>query len=584
MSTPPRRLPPRLSSASASPGPLASSILAPQVLLGPSKAAISTSSVIVGCQLPQRLRLVAEAPPEDQRNSEHHRAWAKLLRIGVRSFECSSACDVDEELSLGDFLGSSDCSEAQYACGMSPQVHTAFVPANAEAPSDGAYVEASLRRSIRRLHLPQHRAIDLVQLHRRDFPHGGSAEAAHSLASFTSAAQSLGGEVPLVRGVGLVDFGVVPLSRILDAGVPVVSCQVRLSLLDRRACSGGFLEFCLRKRISVISSGATAGGLLSDRHLGQPVPSWLFGPQTAPTRLLAEHAILLRELGAGDAEAGWEQLQAVLLLLRSFADERSEHSGATVTIEQLAIAWALRQPGVVACVVQGCGEDDAATTGLEAVAAASLDLADEELVAITAALRNMGGRLRTSPDGDRLSELTSGELADASWALAAPGSSLGGDAHACEILEAWRSPTLRARGGLLFRHRLAWEARYCLEAGQLSAEVAELLNSGLRRIEGWQPQDVTAPSEATSLTSPGKQHEQQQQQQTPLAQPPQQPQSPPPQRSRAQQLESQLLLERQKGLGGSGRKLPFNRIRTPLLAAGRPQTPVLTGRTPWRPR
>jgi aryl-alcohol dehydrogenase-like predicted oxidoreductase len=194
----------------------------------------------------------------------------------------------------------------------------------------------------------------------------------------------------LVREIGLTNFALAQTKEFVDAGVPVAATQVQLSLLDRRAESSGLLAYCASNTIQVLPYGVLAGGLLSDRYLGAARPS--SDPSQHETRSLTKYLLIVEEAG------GWEALQALLRKLRSIAD-RVQHTAVdshpedaasqppptpaqrTVSIAEVAVAWALSRPAVGAVIIgaRGQGKIDATR------ACAGLSLSPELLAKCTAA-------------------------------------------------------------------------------------------------------------------------------------------------------------------------------------------------------
>src|SRR5436190_2217701 len=84
------------------------------------------------------------------------------------------------------------------------------------------------------------------------------------------AARSLDREAALAE-IGGTNFPADPMAALLDAGVPVISNQVQLSLLDPRAQTH-VLPLCRARNVSLLGYGPLAGGFLSARWRGQPDP------------------------------------------------------------------------------------------------------------------------------------------------------------------------------------------------------------------------------------------------------------------------------------------------------------------------
>lgn len=70
-----------------------------------------------------------------------------------------------------------------------------------------------------------------------------------------------------IRAIGVTNFDVPRLQKMLDAGVPIASNQVQFSLLDRRP-NNVMVPFCRDNGISLLPYGVVAGGFLSDKYLG----------------------------------------------------------------------------------------------------------------------------------------------------------------------------------------------------------------------------------------------------------------------------------------------------------------------------
>ena len=114
-----------------------------------------------------------------------------------------------------------------------------------------------------------------------------------------------------MRELGLTNFALEPTREIVEAGVPIATTQVQLSLLDRRVETSGLRACCVATGIQILPYGALAGGLLSDLWLGQPQPP--VDPSQHETRSLTKWLIV-------DEAGGWGALQALLRALRAIAD------------------------------------------------------------------------------------------------------------------------------------------------------------------------------------------------------------------------------------------------------------------------
>jgi len=437
---------------------------------GVASSPATTSMVIVGCW-----QMSAGHRPDTQYDeAERFQALGYMLRRGACSFDCGDIYTGVEHM-LGCFSGSKERHQAALEGALAPKVHTKFVPdlsrlINIEAD----YVEASLRRSIRRLRLPPGQPLELVQFHWWDFAAGDYVAVAQHLASFASS--DAGDKGRLVKNIGLTNFGTQELRRVLDADVPVASVQVQFSLLDRRPLTNGLLFLCACRGVSVLCYGVLAGGLLSDKYVGEPEPAWFTSGQGAPNRSLTKYALILQECG------GWSVLQMLLRELQRIAEKQSLSSGRTISISQIAIAWVFRQQAVTACILGlPCAAGDNSSNGRQKAAdlidSVNVELSTSEMNQISAALRQIQVPKGECYELERERDSAHGRIMH--YEL----SRVGEDVHAEEVLAAWHDPEARARGGPGFAERLAWEAQYCLREGRLSADVSQSLRLSLDLIQ-----------------------------------------------------------------------------------------------------
>jgi len=423
----------------------------PFVRLGPGSVAATgisntTPTIIVGCRQLQAALPRDALVPTAIEEVRLHSTLAEAARLGACAFDCSDS-HPDAEAMLGRFIVSSSCLEAQASCGLQPRVHVELVPDVDGAPCDSHYVEAVLRRASRRLRLSPGRRLDVVYLRWLDSAQTGYVEAAQLLATF------LQGRSPLIRTLGVENFGEDALIRILEAGVPVSVVKVQLSLLNQKvAAPGSILDICARCGISVVCDDVLAGGLLSDDCLGLP-----------------EQA--LSETRRADLSGcDWDALQGLLKMLKSLADARS------ASIASIAAAWVLRQRGVSACLLEAPGDGSPALL-IDLACAAVVELSADDMAEIGAAVRRLRRDMKL--DTRRLLEQSDSARICAEDAMR-PSQE---EAHAEEILAAWASPTDRISGGQAWAGHLHCEARYCLASHKLSTETAARLTGVLPHIK-----------------------------------------------------------------------------------------------------
>ena len=246
---------------------------------------------------------------------------AAFARAGITTFEVSDTYAGAEAL-LGRFL-----AEAPTRLGAETarriKVHTRYTASlGTEAPSR-AGVTASIDRSLQRLGAER---LDLLQLQWWDFARPGLLEVAGWLVDLA--------EDGKVDRLGVTNFGIAPLKRLLAAGLPIISNQIQFSLVDRRA-RNGLAEVCRSAGIALLAYGTLAGGFLTERWLGRPDP--LAGGDAALDT--PEYRFLIDEAG------GWDAHQELLHALREIA---AVHRASVVTV---ALSWVLDQPGVAAALV-----------------------------------------------------------------------------------------------------------------------------------------------------------------------------------------------------------------------------------------
>ena len=196
-------------------------------------------------------------------------------------------------------------------------VHTKFVPdLGVLSTIDRDYVRRVVQRSCERLGMD---ALELVQFAWWDLSQPKWVRAAEWLAELR--------QEGIIRHLGVTNFDQASLRTLLDAGIPVVSSQVQLSLLDRRPLKG-LTELCRERGVTVLAYGALAGGLLSDAG-GVPLES----------RSLTKYRLIVEEAGGRE----------VLGRARRALAELAARHGATMA--DSAVAYALSQPAVGAAIV-----------------------------------------------------------------------------------------------------------------------------------------------------------------------------------------------------------------------------------------
>jgi aryl-alcohol dehydrogenase-like predicted oxidoreductase len=263
---------------------------------------------------------------------------------GFTAIEAADTYDGVEDL-LGDLR--------QALGGRCPlRVHTRVSQLGA-APLAPAAIRARVDRARRRL---RQERLDLVQLQWWNLGLPGWVEAGQALAALRREGA--------IAEIGVTNFPTAQMLALLDAGVPVVSNQVQVSLLDPRA-GIALAPACRARGVTLLGYGPLAGGFLSEAWLGRPAPGL---DPAGDERFGAVYRRLVDRFG------GWHWLQDMLAALGGCARRHD------VDIAAVALAWALQ-----------CGDAAALLVGFSSarriasyVRAADLRLAPEDIAAIDA--------------------------------------------------------------------------------------------------------------------------------------------------------------------------------------------------------
>jgi aryl-alcohol dehydrogenase-like predicted oxidoreductase len=201
------------------------------------------------------------------------------------------------------------------------QAFTKWVPSPGKV-SRGA-VDAAIGRSLRRMNV---QCIDLLQFHWWDYGDASYLDALGYLAELRSEGK--------IRHLALTNFDTESTEQIVSAGIPIVSNQVQFSLIDRRP-EVRMAGLCSRHNISLLTYGTFCGGLLSERYLGQPEPSY----RDLRTASLQKYKQMI------DAWGGWSLFQALLSVLKGIASRRN------VSIANVGTRYILDRPSVAGVIV-----------------------------------------------------------------------------------------------------------------------------------------------------------------------------------------------------------------------------------------
>ena len=149
--------------------------------------------------------------------------------------------------------------------------------------------------------------------------------------------QGKGAASGAARGVGVAGGGGALALEVATGarGLPLAAAFAPFSALDSRA-SDALAPLCAERGVPLIARGATMGGLLSERAFGMPQPSHDQRKKLPPA--VAHYASVAELWGGGE----WDALQTLLGALKRVALRHEAR------IEDVAVAWVLRQPGVAA--------------------------------------------------------------------------------------------------------------------------------------------------------------------------------------------------------------------------------------------
>jgi len=247
-------------------------------------------------------------------------ASTAMLEYALAGFDTFDVADHygTAEIISGRFLS----RLAGEAAGSSqPRVFTKWCPKPGPMPRD--VVRAGVDRSRERLGVD---TIDLLQFHWWSFEHPAYVDALQELAELKREG--------IIRHIGLTNFDTVHLRLLVKHGIPIATNQVCFSLLDRRAALG-MSSFCLEHGIRLLAYGTLAGGLISQRWLGQPEPS---AADISDWSKMKYRRFV-------DSIGGWPVLQSILQALRRIADRHG------VSISNVATRWVLEHPAVAAVII-----------------------------------------------------------------------------------------------------------------------------------------------------------------------------------------------------------------------------------------
>ncbi|MFZ1743026.1 MAG: aldo/keto reductase [Pontixanthobacter sp.] len=259
-------------------------------------------------------------------NDEMYQHMAAFVDAGINVFDCGDIYYGVEER-IGNFIERFR-AERGASSANAIAVHTKFIPAFLQEDDlrnlTRQQIEDSIDRSLRRLKIER---LNLVQFHWWLYSIEGSVDAALVLKDLQKAGK--------IHHIGVTNFNVSELSKIVDAGVDVVSNQVQYSVTDGRP-KNGMAEYCANNNMHMLCYGSMGGGLIGRKWKGIPDP----GKPAFENVSLDKYYRIVRDFG------GWALFQE---LLEALADIAAAHD---VAIPVVASRYVLEQPSVGA-VIQG---------------------------------------------------------------------------------------------------------------------------------------------------------------------------------------------------------------------------------------
>jgi aryl-alcohol dehydrogenase-like predicted oxidoreductase len=184
-------------------------------------------------------------------------------------------------------------------------------------------VEEAVRVSLSRMQVG---TLDLLQFHWWDYRDKGYLEALKHLADLRDEGR--------IRHLALTNFDTERVRAIAEAGIKIVSSQVQYSIVDRRP-EGRLAPYCRDHGIWLLPYGVVLGGLLSEKHLGQPEP-----PKShLGTASLRKYKTMI------DAWGGWPLFQELLAALKRIAEKHA------VSIANVGTRFILDSPAVAGVII-----------------------------------------------------------------------------------------------------------------------------------------------------------------------------------------------------------------------------------------
>jgi aryl-alcohol dehydrogenase-like predicted oxidoreductase len=180
-------------------------------------------------------------------------------------------------------------------------------------------VEKAIDVSLRRMRVD---SLDMLQFHWWDYDDPAYMEALDNMKMLADRGK--------IKHIALTNFDTEHVERILGHGVPIVSNQVQYSVVDQRPAAR-LAPLFANRGLHLFTYGTLCGGLLSERFLGRPEPSY----SDLDTASLQKYKRMV------DAWGGWKLFQELLAALDAVARKHGTSMANVATryiLDQQAVA------------------------------------------------------------------------------------------------------------------------------------------------------------------------------------------------------------------------------------------------------
>lgn len=302
---------PEAKASAAAIAPAAAAI--PKTIIAPD---LSVTQVIKGCwQLSGGHR--GDDSTDRTAGQKAVEDFSKFYNAGITSWDCADHYG-PAELLIGR------CLEENPEQAPNIQVLTklcVFTSAEMSSLNKG-YINRAVGSSLSKLGQPR---VDLMQFYWGDYDQPRYPDAVKYLGDMQAEGK--------IGHIGVTNFDVARMQKIVDTGVKVATNQLQYSLLDTRP-ENITAQFCATNDIKLLPYGVLAGGFLSEKYLDAPINS-----VKIDTSSKGKYARVIFERG------GWKWFQSLLTALDTVAKKHGSN------IPNVASRWVLDKPGVAGVIL-----------------------------------------------------------------------------------------------------------------------------------------------------------------------------------------------------------------------------------------